>query len=195
MLFNENESVNEQEDQLQATENNKPDAYRVDDDNNVEEKDLKRNFVYSSDENKTGTEGQGIGGQNFGKNNNTSAGDDKNNPSQNAGYTNEYFRRTEPAEEHPENINFKAPHQDGAPNYASAQPHYGINNEMPKPEKVERGNGENDRPHKGGNYQEGTDDNDGYDQTNIPGPEELPDQQKVGEPDPGNTDEQDHIET
>lgn len=60
-------------------------------------------------------------------------------------------------------------------------------NETPKPEKVERGNGENDRPHKSEPYYEG---NDGQEQTNIPGPGELPDQQKVGEPD-----ERDHIET
>jgi hypothetical protein len=53
------------------------------------------------------TEGQPMGGQNFGKNNVTPSGDDKNNPSQNAGYTNAYFRRTEPAEEHTESNNFK----------------------------------------------------------------------------------------
>ena len=67
--------------------------------------------------------------------------------------------------------------------------------EDPKPEPIERGNGENDRPHKSAPYYEGTDDNDGEQQTNIPGPIELPDQQKVGEPDPGNTDENDHVET
>jgi hypothetical protein len=61
--------------------------------------------------------------------------------------------------------------------------------EMPKPEKTERGNGENDRPHKGDTYYD--DDN----EVNIPGPLELPDQQKVGEPDAGNDDERDHIET
>ncbi len=192
MIFNENESVNARDENLQPTENNKPNAYRVDDDSNVEEKDLKRNFVYESDENKTGTEGKAVGGEKFGKNNNTYAGDDKNNPSQNAGYTNEYFRRTEPSDEHPEDTNFKAKDQDGAPDYDSAQPRM---NSEPKPEKVERGNGENDRPHKGGNYQEGTDDNDGSSQVNIPGPEELPDQQKVGEPDTRYTSGQDHIET
>jgi hypothetical protein len=195
MLFNDNESVNEQEDHLQATENKKPNAYRVDDDSNVEEKDLKRSFIYGSDENKTGTEGQPVGGGNFGKNNQTPSGDDKNNPSQNAGYSNQYFRRTEPSDEHPEDTNFKSADQDGSPKYDKAQVNSDISNEMPKPEKIERGNGENDRPHKGESYQEGTDDNDGNDQANIPGPEELPDQQKVGEPDPGNTDERDHIET
>jgi hypothetical protein len=64
------------------------------------------------------------------------------------------------------------------------------NSSEPKPEKVERGNGENDRPHKGDTYQEGTADND---QTNIPGPNEVPDQQKVGEN--IDDDERDHIET
>jgi hypothetical protein len=70
-------------------------------------------------------------------------------------------------------------------------------NETPKPEKVERGNGENDRPNPQSPYREGTADNDDKDneQTNIPGPNELPDQQKVGEPDPGNNDEEDHVET
>jgi hypothetical protein len=37
---------------------------------------------------KPAREGQAMGGQSFGKNSNTPAGDDKNNPSQNAGYTN-----------------------------------------------------------------------------------------------------------
>ncbi len=66
--------------------------------------------------------------------------------------------------------------------------------EMPKPEKVERGNGENDRPHKSEPYQEGTADNDGQQETNIPGPIELPDQQKVGEPDPGNNNKANDVE-
>ncbi len=66
---------------------------------------------------------------------------------------------------------------------------------MPKPEVPERGNCENDRPHKSEPYYEGTDDNDGQQQTNIPGPIELPDQQKVGEPEPGNDDEDEPIET
>ena len=62
----------------------------------------------------------------------------------------------------------------------------------PKPEKVERGNGENDRPHKdNGSYQEQQQSNDS--QVNIPGPNEVPDQQKVGEGARG--DDRDHIET
>lgn len=68
-------------------------------------------------------EGQPAGGQKFGEDNNTPSGDDKNNPSENAGYTNEYFRRTEPSEEHPENTNFKPAEQEGEPDYDSAQPY------------------------------------------------------------------------
>jgi hypothetical protein len=201
MILRKNEPVNEQDEHLQQAENNRPNAYRVDDDKNVQEKDLKRSFLFGSHEEKTGTEGTPVGGQNFGKNNLTPSGDDKNNPSQNAGYTNEYYRRTEPSEEHPEDSNFKANDQDGLPNYDDAQPYSKMKNEMPKPEKVERGNGENDRPHEQESYYEGTDDNDGKVdndddvEPNVPGPNELPDQQKVGEPDPGNTDERDHIET
>lgn len=66
-------------------------------------------------------EGQPMGGQKFGENNNTYAGDDKNNPSQNAGYTNEYFRRTEPADEKTEETNFKVKEQEGSPDYDKAQ--------------------------------------------------------------------------
>jgi hypothetical protein len=135
-------------------------------------------------------EGQPAGGQNFGKNNNTSAANDKNNPSQYAGNSNAYFDRTEPSEEHPESTNFKDSNQEGAPDYDSAQPYSKMNSADPKPEKVERGNGENDRPHKGDTgYQESTDDDD---EINIPGPNELPDQQKVGENSEDN--ERDHIE-
>jgi hypothetical protein len=195
MLFNENEFANEGNDHLQAEENKKPSASRVDDNDNIEEKDLKRSFVYQEDKEKVGMEGEPMGGQNFGENNLTPSGDDKNNPSRNGGYSNAYFARTEPAEEHPEDTNFKSPQQDGAPDYSKAQPNANPTNETPKPEKIERGNGENDRPHKSEPYYEGTDDDDGQNQTNIPGPNELPDQQKVGEPDTGNHDDKDHIET
>lgn len=123
-----------------GTDQGQPNAYRVDDDQNINENDLKR-----SGEMHPVSEGQPMGGQNFGSNNVISAGDDKNNPSQNAGYDNAYFKRNEPAEEHPENSNFK--------------------------------------PDEKPDYEEGTADNDGEsnDKPNIPGPGELPDQQKVGE--------------
>jgi hypothetical protein len=195
MQLNENKFVNDRDNHSQTTENKKPAAYRVYDDNHIEEKDLERSFVYPEDAEKVVREGQPMGGQNFGENNLTPSGDDKNNPSQSAGYSNAYFARTEPSEEHPEDTNFKSAQQDGAPDYEKAQPYSDITGEMPKPEKVERGNGENDRPHKSEPYYEGTDDDDGQQQTNIPGPIELPDQQKVGEPDAGNNDEEDHIET
>jgi hypothetical protein len=136
-------------------------------------------------------EGQPVGGQNFGKNNNTSAANDKNNPSRYAGNSNAYFNRTEPSEEHPEDSNFKVPKQAGAPDYDKAQAYSAISSANPKPEKVERGDGENDRPHKGdSSYREETGDND---YVNIPGPNDLPDQQKVGEDVPD--DDKWHVET
>ncbi len=64
-----------------------------------------------------------------------------------------------------------------------------VENTDPKPEKIERGNGENDRPHKQQPYQHDTGD-DGA--PNIPGPGELPDQQKVGEDIDEDTYEKDH---
>jgi len=137
MLVKDDDLQNEKDN---GAETGQPNAYRVDDDNDQEEKDLKR----SSDEHPV-SEGQPMGGQNFGSNNVTPSGDDKNNPSQNAGYSNAYFKRTEPAEEHTESNNFK--------------------------------------PDEKPTYNEGTVDNDGEDngKPNIPGPGELPDQQKVGE--------------
>ena len=90
--------------------------------NNPEEKNLKRNFLFAKNKGaKAGMEGEGMGGQKFGENNLTPSGDDKNNPSQNAGNTNAYFNITEPAEEHPENSNFKLPEQEGEPDYSRAQ--------------------------------------------------------------------------
>jgi hypothetical protein len=65
-----------------------------------------------------------------------------------------------------------------------------VNSTEPKPEKVERGNGENDRPQKGDTYRERTADND---EPNIPGPNEVPDQQKVGED--ADNEGKEHIET
>jgi hypothetical protein len=174
-------------------ENNEPTAWRVEDDANLNEGDLKRSLFVTDTDKKPVREGSGEGGQNFGKNNNTPAGNDKNNPSQYAGNTNAYLDRTEPSEEHPENSNFKDKRQEGEPDYSKAQPNSTMTNEEPKPEKVERGDGENDRPHKGNTYYEGTGDND--EEANVPGPDELPDQQKVGEDVDDDTFEKDHIET
>jgi hypothetical protein len=64
-------------------------------------------------------------------------------------------------------------------------------NELPKPEKAERGNGENDRPHKGNTYN--NDENQNVEQSTNPNPIELPDQQKSDEDDGGNTGENDVI--
>jgi hypothetical protein len=151
MLYTDEELNNDRDDHSQQ----KPNAYRVDDDN-VEEKDLEKSFLFGDGETKPVTEGQPMGGQKFGENNITPSGDDKNNPSQNAGYSNAYFSRTEPSEEHPENSNFK-PDEDESYDEGTA----------------DNGNGESTQP-------------------NIPGPNEVPDQQKVGE-DTG--DDKYHVET
>lgn len=166
----------------------KPNAWRVNDAKSIKEANLERNLYGKSEHNmKPVKEGQAMGGHSFGKASNTPAGDDKNNPSQNAGYTNAYFARTEPSEEHPEDSNFKVKNQDGEPDYAKAQPYANWKNETPKPEKPERGNGENDRPHEETAYQKGASDNEN--EPNLPDPNELPNQQNVGE------DEIEHIET
>jgi hypothetical protein len=144
MLYKDDEFKNDKNDH--SEQQNKPNAYRIDDDTNPDEKNLVRSMI-GDDDKKPVREGQPMGGENFGANNVTPSGDDKNNPSQSAGYTNEYFRRTQPAEEHPEKTNFKL-------------------GEDPK-------------------YQQGTADADGQNNAkpNIPGPNELPDQQKVAEDD------------
>jgi len=192
MIFNDDNLATDRDNQSPTETKTKPHAYRVEDDDNIEESDLKKTFLFGKgDDPANPTEGQGVGGQKFGQNNLTPSGDDKNNPSQNAGYSNAYFARTEPSEEHPEDSNFTAQNQSGASDYSKAQPN--ASNNEPKPEKVERGNGENDRPHPQEEYNEGTDDEDGSGEPNIPGPNELPDQQKVGE---GNSEDgKDHIET
>jgi hypothetical protein len=96
MALSENEFANHLDDNSQSTDNNKPQTKPV-------------------------REGEPMGGEKFGESGNTYAGDDKNNPSQNAGYTNEYFRRTEPSDENTEDINFKVPEQEGSPDYDKAQ--------------------------------------------------------------------------
>jgi hypothetical protein len=161
-------------------EKSKPNAWRVDNEDNLAEDNLKRSLTGEPDRNRV-MEGKPMGGQNFGKNNVTPAGDDKNNPSQNAGYNNPYFARTQPSEEHPEDNNFKSPGQQGRPDYTMAQSDTTIANEMPKPEKIERGNGENDRPHKGAQYQEGTVDNEN--KPDNPGGQNGSEQEEVGESD------------
>src|SRR5205823_8765196 len=89
----------------EQTDNAPATAYKVDDDDNKEEKDLKRSYLFGTSEDKdpdhTGYESHGMGGQNFGEPNVTRSGDDPANKSRNAGYHNDYFKRTEPLEEHP----------------------------------------------------------------------------------------------
>lgn len=166
----------------------KPNGYRVDDDDNLTEKDLQRGFPVSKDDMKKqdapGMEGHGMGGQNFGENNLTPSGDDQANPSQMAGYNNEYFRRTQPSEEHPENNNFKDPNQLGQPNYSGAIA--ASANDRSDEDNGKAAASDEDKqpdPQTQQPYQEGTADDDGKSekQVNIPGPNEVPDQQKVGE--------------
>jgi len=118
MYYKDDEFLNDFEDQQEQNEPNAhqqdkpvntantPNAYAVKEEDGVEEKDLKRSYLFGDAEMKPVREGQPMGGNSFGENSVTPAGDDKNNPSQNAGYSNAYFGRTEPAEEHPENSNF-----------------------------------------------------------------------------------------
>ena len=194
MEFNDEDVLNDRDNHSGPENKAIPEAYRIYDDKNLKEENLERKLYGNSRGNmKPVMEGEPMGGQNFGKNNNTPAGNDKNNPSQYAGNTNAYFDRTEPSEEHPENSNFIPQKQEGAPDYGKAQPIASINSQTPKPEKVERGNGENDRPHPQEPYREVSTDNDN--EPNIPGPNELPDQQKVGEDPDDYPEEKWHIET
>lgn len=188
MNFEDNEITDDNNDHP----HNETGGYRADNGAGLDEDDLTRSFLFGKSKNTANpTEGKGVGGENFGQENNTPAGNDKNNPTQMAGHTNAYFDRNEPSDEHPEDSNFTAAYQDGEPDYGKAQPNDTAMETLdPKPEKVERGNGENDRLHPQQPYTEGTDDNDDETQPNIPGPNELPDQQKVGE-----DDDQVHIET
>ena len=135
----------------------KPTASRVDSDKNLEEKDLQRHYLFGKGKMKSvddpGMEGKGMGGHHFGEHNLTFAGDDEANPSQNAGYDNAYFRRNEPAEEHPEDSNFTPDDEEEVPNIPGPL-------ELPDQQKV----GENkpkQAPNPQQEYREGTADNDG----------------------------------
>jgi hypothetical protein len=170
-------------------EQDKPTAYRVEDDDNLEEKDLRRTtFMFGSEEktgDEPGMEANGAGGQRFGENSSTPSGDDANNPSQNAGYSNDYFKRSEPLEEHPENDNFRDPNQLGQSNYSEATgavPTGQSDEENTGPEKE---SAEENRHEQNETFQQGTADNDGAttgtnSEGDVAGYGELPDQQKVG---------------
>lgn len=190
MAFYDDEPGYDRERPPQSEE--KPKAWRVEEGDELTEDDLELELLAGKNSYPV-REGQPMGGHQFGKGNNTSAANDKNNPSQYAGNTNPYFDRTEPMEEHPENSNFRPPAQQGSPDYDRARPDAFKNTSEPKPERVERGNAENDRPRKNdGNYRQ-QQETDSDSEVNIPGPGELPDQQKVGEK--LNPDEREHIET
>lgn len=168
-----------------------PRGYRVEDDNNLEEKDLKTKYLFGDGKMKNadapGMEGHPEGGQKFGQENLTPSGNDEGNPPQNAKDNNPYFKRKEPSEEHPENSNFRSKEQSGSPDYQQVKP---------KNEGGESGKKQQEQAQQEdqNTYQEGTADNDG--QTNIPGPNELPDQQKVGEDNDGKRgDGKYHVET
>lgn len=192
MELRENDTDKARPDQM--NEQAVPGGYRVEDDKNLDEKDLKTHYLFGNatvkDGSAPGMEGEGMGGESFGQNNLTPSGDAQ--PSQYAGYDNAYFNRTQPSEEHPENVNFKSDEQQGAPDYTQARPKAeGGNPNI----KEERESSDADNQPAPNTYQEGTADNDGKGdaQPNIPGPQELPDQQKVGEDNDG--DHKPHIET
>ena len=178
MTSNNNELRDDENGHSEQDDHDKPRAYRVDDDDNLEEKDLKRTYLFGDSKVKStdapGMEGQGMGGEHFGQNNLTPAGDDKANPSRNAGYNNAYLTRTEPSEEHPEDSNFIAENQEGNPGNNSGQP-------VPDQQKA----GEEKKEHKPNpqpGYQEGTADNDGQ-------------QGNKSNDNSGRDDEKEHIET
>jgi hypothetical protein len=165
MTTSDDELWSDEEDNHSEQHNDdKPTATRVENDDNLEEKDLKRSYLFGDgkmkDVNAPGMEGKGMGGSKFGENNLTPAGDDKANPSQNAGYDNAYFRRNEPSEEHPENSNFVAQEQQGSPDKDGGQPNIPGPNELPDQQKVGEDIGQN-KPNPQQNYREGTADNDG----------------------------------
>jgi hypothetical protein len=160
MLKEGETSQHEQEERdVKSGENSsKPHAYRVDDDKNLEEKDLKAHYLFGEGKMKSttdpGMEGQGMGGQKFGEENLTPAGNDAANPPQNAGEDNAYFARRQPAEEHPEDSNFEAKEDQGGSDIPGP-------GELPDQQKVgEDRSGKHPTPQEP--YREGTADNDGF---------------------------------
>jgi hypothetical protein len=102
-------------------------------------------------------EGQPMGGHNFGKEGKaTPTGDDKDNPSRNAGYTNAYFARTEPSEEDTANNNFKTAYQAGEPNFDKAQrtTNIPVPQETAEQQKVDEGNNQQEMQQQSDNERE-----------------------------------------
>ncbi|RKR85533.1 hypothetical protein BDD43_5804 [Mucilaginibacter gracilis] len=167
----------------QQDKDTKPNAYRVDDDGNADEASLKRNYIIGGemkDANAPGMEGEGTGGQQFGGTSNPPTGDDPANPSRNAGYSNGYFARTEPAQERPENNNFKSPEQQGQPDYKA--PTSSTPDEDDKAEQQSEGEKDNTNHPGKADYKEEDQHGPDYGSNSpeIPGPNEMPEQQKVG---------------
>jgi len=167
-MVSENETAEKDKPAEQPAKTDKPNAYRVEDDNNLEEKDLKRTYLFGDAKMKStddpGMESRGMGGQSFGENNLTPAGNVEANPPQNAGEGNAYFRRTQPAEEHPEDENFVARDQEGEPGGNKPEPNIPGPQELPDQQKVGEKNvneAGKDRPNPQEEYREGTADDDG----------------------------------
>ena len=167
-MASENETAEKKKPDEQPARPDKPGGYRVEDDNNLEEKDLKRTYLFGDAKMKSindpGMEGQGMGGQSFGENNLTPAGNDEANPPQNAGEGNAYFRRTQPAEEHPEDENFIGRDQVGEPAKKSEVDMPGLQ-ELPGQQKIGKNTNPQDKhkPNPQEEYREGTADYDGRD--------------------------------
>ncbi len=120
-MVSESETAEKEKPAEQPISSGRPNAYRVGDDKNLEEKDLKRAYLFGhakmKNANDPGMEGQGMGGHSFGEDNLTPAGSDEANS--------------------PEDENFTLHDKDSGPGSETSE-------------------------------------------VNIPGPQELPDQQKVG---------------
>jgi hypothetical protein len=167
-------------------------GYKVEDDDNLEEKDLKRTFLGGEDANpdQPGYESHGMGGESFGEVSETRSGDDLANPSRNAGYSNDYFKRTEPLQEHPENQNFTTKEQEGEPDMNQGKeevPGYREDPEQQKVGGVEVEGVEDDH----NTTQEGTSDSDGdqqkvnQDDSDTPGTAYYKPEDDKGTPDYG----------
>jgi hypothetical protein len=166
-MVKENEPAEKSQTEKPSQKSSEPNAHRVEDDHNLEEKDLKTKYLFGEGKMKSpddpSMEGKGMGGQSFGENNVTPAGNDEANPPRNAGEGNPYFRRTQPAEEHPEDENFVPKNQEDAPGENDDQPNIAGPGELPDQQKVGEKEGEGDRriPNPQEEYREGTADNDG----------------------------------
>ncbi len=147
-MFNEKTERDGQYESTADTTQGRATGYRVDDDEQTEEKDLKANPLFGAgtmkDQTSAGMEGQGMGGHNFGNEGNlTPTGDDKDNPSQNAHYRNAYFARTEPLIEDTANNNFKAAGQEGSPDYDNAHSEPNTPGPLELPDQLKVGEDDN----------------------------------------------------